>query len=757
MKKIIGILFSLLISYFSFGQSVGVVLGGGGSRGMAHIGVLKSLEENNIPIDYIIGTSAGAIVGGLYSAGYSIEEITEIFESGLIQSFLSPELEKKGYISKELNPTPEWITVKFKLDSLFKFKVLPTNIISSDAMDFGFMTFFSQATTACKNDFDNLMVPFRCVASSVNENKPYILSKGDLGSAIRASMSFPFYFSPIKIDDKVLLDGGMYNNFPVDVMEETFNPDLIIGVSISSSYPDPDETDIISVLQNVFMFDINLDMPDNGILIEPNVKDIPIMDFSEQQKVIDSGYVACNYFIDSIKNIVTRELTLSELKAKREEFNQKKPPLFFTNVFAANVNKGQEEYIKNLIIGKRDFLSVSELKDKYDILTSLNNISSSYPIAEYNDSTGLYDLYLNIKQNYNLEAKIGGNISIGGVNQAYFGVQHRYFSRFSLDSKLNLFFGNFYNGVGIETKIDYPTKVLIYNYLDMSVNRKNYYTTSGNFYIDSNPSYLIQDEKHIQFRMGMPIFRRSEFYLRTCLVNTKDSFYNTNYFSSSDVADIDVFTGLASGITYSRSTLNDYFFPDNGHRIQIDVDYVFGNENYTAGTTSLLKSFSKKQQKWLSVYFTYEHFLLSKKRFSIGLFASGAFSTQTNWANYTSSLLHAKSFEPFQDSKIRFLPEYRSNTFATLGAKVIYKFSSNIFLFLEGYAYTPFFQLQTTEDQEAEFGEFFNKIYYLGSAGVVFRNAIAPISLNFNLYNNKEMPFSVTFNIGHIIFNSYGI
>lgn len=142
MKKIIGILFSLLISYFSFGQSVGVVLGGGGSRGMAHIGVLKSLEENNIPIDYIIGTSAGAIVGGLYSAGYSIEEITEIFESGLIQSFLSPELEKKGYISKELNPTPEWITVKFKLDSLFKFKVLPTNIISSDAMDFGFMTFF---------------------------------------------------------------------------------------------------------------------------------------------------------------------------------------------------------------------------------------------------------------------------------------------------------------------------------------------------------------------------------------------------------------------------------------------------------------------------------------------------------------------------------------------------------------------------------------------------------------------------------------
>lgn len=540
MKKFLGILFSFLISYITFGQSVGVVLSGGGSRGVAHIGVLRSLEENDIPIDYIIGTSAGAIVGGLYSAGYSLDEITEIFESGLIQSFLGPEIKKKGYISKELNPTPEWITVKIKLDSLFKFKVLPTNIISSDAMDFGFMTFFSQATTACKNDFDNLMIPFRCVASNVNENKPYVLSKGDLGSAIRASMSFPFYFSPIKIDGNVLLDGGMYNNFPVDLMEEIFNPDFIIGVSVSSSYPDPDETDIISVLQNVFMFDMNFDMPDNSILIKPNVIDIPLLDFSQTQKLIDSGYVACNYLIDSIKNNVNRKVTLNEVKEKRETFNQKKPPLFFTNVFVANVNKGQEEYIKNLIIGNRDFLSVSELKDKYDLLTSLDNVSSSYPIAVYNDSTGLYDLFLNIKQNYNLEAKIGGNISIGGVNQAFFGVQHRYLSRFSLDSKFNLFFGNFYNGVGIETKIDYPTKVLIYSYLDMAINRKNYFTTSGNFYIDSNPSYLIQDEKHIQFRIGMPISRRSELYLRSCLVNTKDSYYNTKFFSSSDEADLDV-------------------------------------------------------------------------------------------------------------------------------------------------------------------------------------------------------------------------
>ena len=157
------------------GQSVAVVLSGGGAKGMAHIGVLKALEENNIPIDYIAGTSMGAIVGGMYACGFTIDEMIEHFNSEEFAIWLSGEIEEEyQFYYKRDDNDAEWINARFDIDTVISPRFVPTSIISPVQMDFAFLKFFSRPSAACGYDFDKLMIPFRCVASNIEDNQAYI-------------------------------------------------------------------------------------------------------------------------------------------------------------------------------------------------------------------------------------------------------------------------------------------------------------------------------------------------------------------------------------------------------------------------------------------------------------------------------------------------------------------------------------------------------------------------------------------------------
>ncbi|MDD4109465.1 MAG: patatin-like phospholipase family protein, partial [Prolixibacteraceae bacterium] len=191
----------LNVNYLS-AQSVGLVLSGGGAKGLAHIGVIRVLEENNIPIDYIAGTSIGAIVGGLYAAGFSPDEIEELFRSDDFYFWSTGQIQKEyRYYFTQPEPDPAWLELRLARDD-DKLKVLPpTNIVPEEQMDFAFMELLASTNAACGNSFDSLMVPFFCVATDVYNNKPVLLRKGDLGEAIRASMTVPLYLKPISIND----------------------------------------------------------------------------------------------------------------------------------------------------------------------------------------------------------------------------------------------------------------------------------------------------------------------------------------------------------------------------------------------------------------------------------------------------------------------------------------------------------------------------------------------------------------------------
>ena len=197
-------------------------MSGGGASGIAHIGVLKALEERGIPIDYITGTSAGALVGSLYACGLSPEEIEQFVLSEDFQLMTSGKLGiDKQFLFREEDINANVLNFSFSKDSILR-KSIPLNLITPSFLDFEMLRIMGLASASLGNDYDRLFVPFRCVASDIVNKKSIVFSNGNLNEAVRASMTYPFYVNPITINNTILFDGGLYNNFPVDVMYKDF-------------------------------------------------------------------------------------------------------------------------------------------------------------------------------------------------------------------------------------------------------------------------------------------------------------------------------------------------------------------------------------------------------------------------------------------------------------------------------------------------------------------------------------------------------
>ncbi len=231
VSLILSLIFCLI--FVSRAQKVGLVLSGGGAKGISHIGIIKALEENNIPIDYIAGTSMGAIVGGMYAMGYSPDEMIAVLKSNDFKLWSTGEIESNyKYYYRNADPKPNFVEIPLRMnkaDSInFRSSILPTNIVSPRQMNFAFVQLCAQGNAVAGGDFDKLFVPFRCVASDIYNKEAVVFRYGVLGDAIRASMSYPFMFKPVMIDNRLLFDGGIFNNFPVDVMRSDFKPDFMI-------------------------------------------------------------------------------------------------------------------------------------------------------------------------------------------------------------------------------------------------------------------------------------------------------------------------------------------------------------------------------------------------------------------------------------------------------------------------------------------------------------------------------------------------
>ncbi|MEZ5581670.1 MAG: patatin-like phospholipase family protein [Candidatus Competibacteraceae bacterium] len=275
---------------------VGLVLSGGGARGAAHIGVIRVLEDLRVPIDCIAGTSMGAIIGGLYAAGFSVEEMEQTLTSidwGDIFND-SPPREQRSFRRKRDDDT---FLVQAKPGLKDGQLALPKGAIQGQKLKLLLSRLAQRA--AHIQDFDRLRIPYRAVATDIGTGEPVVLGSGDLSSAMRASMSIPSALAPIEIDGKLLVDGGVSNNLPMDVARDTC-ADVLVVVDIGTPLTPTEElksvlsiTDQLTTImtqQNTLRQLQTLQPGD--VLIRPTLGDITTMSFSRASEAIPLGVEA---------------------------------------------------------------------------------------------------------------------------------------------------------------------------------------------------------------------------------------------------------------------------------------------------------------------------------------------------------------------------------------------------------------------------------------------------------------------------------
>ncbi|MHC1707151.1 MAG: patatin-like phospholipase family protein [Bacteroidales bacterium] len=742
-------------------QKVGLVLSGGGSKGISHIGVIKALEEQGIPISYITGTSMGAIIGGLYASGYSPEDMIDIINSEEFPNWVTGEIEEKYlYHFKRKNSDANWFSLNFNYDSLVLPSVIPANIISPILMDYALMELFAGAAAVAHYNFDSLFIPFRCIASDIAENKALVLKKGDLGSAVRASMTFPFYFKPIRIEGKLLFDGGMYNNFPTDIMMNDFSPEIILGSKAVSNYPPPQDNNLISQLQSMLMVKTDYSFPnDKNVLISMDLPEVGLVNFSNSIAFIDSGYVATMRRIKEIKSLIRDSISKEEINHRREKFKQKTPEIIIDSLVVMKLKKSQDYYLKKILFQDNKSFRLDQLKPQYFKVIADDKIETMYPTLQYDRTKGAYRLLLKVEKEKNTRILVGGNVSSKPVNNAFFGVEYKYLGKQAATLTANTYIGRFYSSGFVGARVDFPSRRPYYLEGHVSFNQWDYFKTKTYFFEDKTPSYLIKNDNHIEADIGFPFGNKGKLMMGYTLAHLRNDFYQSNYFTREDTADKSFYDFGSPHLLFEINTLNRKEYANSGLQLSVELRYNTGHERFEPGSTSnlIVNQPYKKAKNYIQYRLTYQNYFKHIKPFTLGWYFEMMLSNQPFFQNYTATLLMSPSFEVIPESKTIYSPVFKANSFAASGIQTIVNIYQNIDLRLEGYLFQPYREYLEMFNQKTEFGKPFAKRYITGSMVLVWHTAIAPVSLSLNYFEKQEQPFSVIFNIGYLIFNKKAI
>lgn len=737
------------------GQGVAVVLSGGGSRGMAHIGVLKALEENNIPVDYIAGTSIGAAVGALYAAGYSPEEMITIFSSDHFDRWINMNPDPGlAYFYAQDDPDAGWID--FTLDFHNKYSIfLPNRIKNPTELDFELMRILGDAAAVANNNFDSLMVPFRCVTADIDSSRAVVIKSGSLANAVRASITFPFLFKPIEIDGKLLFDGGMYNNFPSDVAREAFNPSFIIGSKVSGNFPKPDPDDIISQIQNMLMTNTDFSMDTTyGVVIEPALKKTSLTDFSRHEEYINDGYVAALEKMDEIKKRVPGFVSQEKLKEQRTTFNRKKPKYIIDSIEVDGLSQNQRQYVYKTLASKSETLTIGQLEKKYFKLAADDQLVLNGIKLKYNPDTQNYGLNLKIKPAPKFHLKFGGNISSRVANLAFVEVNYRQLFQDALKLRMNVNFGRFYNSVLLGGRFDFPGNLPIYTGASLVYNHFDYFKNTIHFIEDVTPSYLIQNENYFRLYGGIPANSSGKLELDFMGGLREDSYYQNNEFSREDTADVTKFGFLQAAINWELNSLNLKQYANSGARFRIKAGLLTGEEEFTSGSmTASGVTGSKQTHNRIFFDLLWDNYFQRLGPVKLGFYGRIHLSNQEFFSNYTASLLAAPLFDPIPESKTLFLPNFRSYNFGAAGFKGVWEIFRRFHLRAEAYLYQPYRQIMRNDDNTPYFGEELSNRYWMATGALVYHTFFGPISLSVNYFENPDEKVYVALNIGFLIFN----
>ncbi|MDR1860428.1 MAG: patatin-like phospholipase family protein [Bacteroidales bacterium] len=740
-------------------QKVGLVLSGGGAKGLAHVGLLKALEQNNIPIDYVAGTSMGAIVAGLYAAGYSTDDMDRLFRSPEFASWYTGFMpEENRYYFLQSDDNPAW--VKFHLvkqDEKLKLR-LPTSLVPEEQMDFAFMQMFSAANAVCDNDFNKLFVPFLCMATDVYNNKALELREGDLGEAIRASMTFPFVFKPIVIKGALAFDGGMLNNFPTQQAINAFHPDVIIGHKVANNPRKPDEDDLIGQMENMFMKQTNYELESQqGLLIETRFSNVSLLDFPKIDFIEQSGYNNAVTMMDSIKKLVRRRVSASELAERRQAFNDRKPPMLFQKINVEGVTDSlQRSYIVQSIKRYSDVVTLDEFRNNYFKLIADPQIKSMRPVAYFNRETGYFDLLLKVKHQEPLEVKIGGTLSTKPITQGYAGATYRYFDDRAYAFDANVFFGRFYSSAQVGGRIDFPEKLPFFVAGHVTFNRWDYYAaSSGLLFEDVSPPYIIRYESNYKAEIGIPTGSKGKLTGAAAYGIARDRYYVAETATKSDELNRTSLKTFSGKVRFERNSLDYCQFATEGVYSFAEFIMVSGREEYRPGTDigDALAPYKGHKGFYVSRARASRYFNIAKQ-FTVGVMGEGVYSNMRPLSNHRSTLLWLPAFEPIPFSATLFLPEYRAAKYTAGGVKLLLNLTNDIHFRTEIYAFTPIELVKQKDMFRTQFiYDPLKEVKFMGMCGLVGHTGFGPVSLTINYFNRAEAKIHIMAGFGFTLFN----
>ena len=766
MKKLFCIIIAafLFISFLS-AQRVGLVLSGGGAKGIIHIGVIKALEEHGIPIDYITGTSMGAIIGGLYATGLTADEMIEILKSDDFKLWSTGEIETDyKYYYYSADPKPSFVDLRFHVSNVNSLEIrpniLPTNLVSPTQMNIAFIQLFAQANAVADENFDNLFVPFRCVASDIYEKKAITFSSGNLGNAIRASMTYPLMFKPIKIDGRLLFDGGIFNNFPVDVMRKDFNPELMIGSVVGANPSKPDEDNVMSQMENMIIYKTNYDIPEtDGILLNFDLEGINTFDFTPVDRLVKMGYDSTLVRIEQIKARINRQEDSTLLAAKREQFRKNYPELRFKNITVGGVDSLQQEYIKQIFRNEDEVFGMDEFKQSYFMLVSDDKISEVFPRVSFDKESGAFSLNLRVKVEDQLKLHIGGNVSSSTSNQAYMGISYQNLSKYAFATNLDIQFGKMYNSVGLDARVDIPATIPMYVKFSYVFHRYNFYNTKQWFFEDNQTANFSQIETYGKLKFGLPLKRKGRLEFGLGYGYLIDRYRQSNQQITKDLNDDRSRYSLGSAFTRIETyTLNNVLYPTEGYKYLSSLQLIGGVESFMSGMDSESQLHpetrsNKHKDLWLQYRATGDHYLKFKNNIVLGIYGELAFSTRKLLDNYTATIIQAPSFGPTPHSKANFNSAFSADQFLALGIKPIYRISDQIHFRGEGYFFLPHRPLKSDINGAPYYADpTFKATQFLAETSLVIDLRLISIGAFMNYYSSGINRLNLGVNIGFLLF-----
>ena len=388
----------LLLSSFGIAQTkdqddlkVGLVLSGGGAKGLAHIGVLKVIDSLGVRIDYVSGTSMGAIVGSLYAAGYSGKELDSIFRSVDFNTLINDDLPRASKAFYERNNSERYaVTLPFD-----KFKIKLPSALSRGQNAYGLISKLTLHVTDI-NDFSKLPIPFFCIATNAETGKEVILDKGVLAQAVMASGALPSLFQPVFIGGDMLIDGGVVNNYPIDELREK-GVDVIIGVDVQDGLATRKElTSAPDVLFQINNFrtinDMKLKSKKTDVYIKPNITDFNVVSFNDGYEIIKKGVEAAYLNKDELLKLQSNQ------KQQTKQIINK--AIQDTIAINSIIVKGNKKYSRAYILGKLKLKGNEKVSYK-NFNKGVNNL-----IATNNFDYFQYHFKKSENDGYDLEANL---------------------------------------------------------------------------------------------------------------------------------------------------------------------------------------------------------------------------------------------------------------------------------------------------------------------------------------------------------------